>query len=269
MILHTDKPPRRRRLIAAVGAFLFVGSTAGLFWFQPWRLWTNTVVNDALPAFAASDSALPLVSGQQLVRSGAQATIPVVTAKSAATEPGSGAATERAGISAAGRPALAATSSTSRTAPSTSRSAPTTETVPVIPTAAVGRTLPTGRTAPTPAAPVATVLAGGELITHEHKTSGTVRIVRLADGRRVLTLENLSTSDGPALHVWLTDAPVIDGEDGWKVFDDGRYTDLGALKGNRGNQVYPLPADLDLSQYSSVSIWCERFSVSFGAAEVR
>lgn len=112
------------------------------------------------------------------------------------------------------------------------------------------------------------MLATGKLITHEHETSGTVQIVRLADGRRVLTLENLRTSDGPDLHVWLTDAPVIDGEDGWKVFDDGRYTDLGDLKGNIGNQVYPLPDDLELSPYSSVSIWCERFSVSFGAAEL-
>lgn len=112
------------------------------------------------------------------------------------------------------------------------------------------------------------MLQTGKLITHEHETSGTVRIVQLADGRRVLTLENLRTSDGPALHVWLTDAPVVDGEDGWKVFDDGRFADLGDLKGNIGNQVYPLPEDLELSQYSSVSIWCERFSVSFGAAEL-
>jgi hypothetical protein len=79
-------------------------------------------------------------------------------------------------------------------------------------------------------------------------------------------LENLDTSNGPALHVWLADAQVLPGKDGWGVFDDGRHVDLGDLKGNRGNANYPLPAGLDLAQYRSVTIWCERFNVSFGAA---
>ena len=64
--------------------------------------------------------------------------------------------------------------------------------------------------------------------------------------------------------MWLTDAEVTD--DGWRVFDDGRYIDLGELRGNRGNLVYELPDDLELADYQSVSVWCERFSVSFGAA---
>lgn len=110
------------------------------------------------------------------------------------------------------------------------------------------------------------VLAAGTLISHEHETSGTAQILRLPDGSRVLRVENLDTSNGPALEVWLTDAPVLPGRDGWNVFDDGRYVSLGELKGNKGSANYPLPAELDLSQYSSVSIWCERFSVSFGAA---
>ena len=113
-----------------------------------------------------------------------------------------------------------------------------------------------------------TVLARGKLISHEHETSGTVAILRLPDGSRVLRLENLDTSDGPDLRVWLTDAPVIEGTAGWTVFDDGKYTELGALKGNKGSQNYPLPADVDLETLTSVSIWCARFHVSFGAAEL-
>ena len=56
--------------------------------------------------------------------------------------------------------------------------------------------------------------------------------------------------------------------DGWRVFDDGAYVDLGSLKGNKGNQNYPIPADVDLSDLTSLSIWCDRFDVSFGAAEL-
>ncbi|GAQ65047.1 electron transfer DM13 [Streptomyces scabiei] len=87
----------------------------------------------------------------------------------------------------------------------------------------------------------------------------------------VVRLENLDTSNGPDLWVWLTDAPVKEGMDGWRVFDDGEYVSLGKLKGNRGNkgsQNYAAPEDVDLSRYSSVSIWCDRFDVSFDAAEL-
>jgi Electron transfer DM13 len=59
---------------------------------------------------------------------------------------------------------------------------------------------------------------------------------------------------------------VIEGTDGWRVFDDGAWADLGALKGNVGSQNYAIPADVDLAQLTSVSIWCDRFDVSFGAA---
>ncbi|WP_067541971.1 DM13 domain-containing protein [Nocardia crassostreae] len=118
-------------------------------------------------------------------------------------------------------------------------------------------------------APETRTLYTGAFISHEHDTSGTVAVLQLGDGTRVLRLENLATSDGPALFVWLTDAPVIPGTDGWRVFDDGAYLNLGELKGNKGNQNYEIPADADLSTLTSVSIWCDRFNVSFGAAELK
>ena len=102
----------------------------------------------------------------------------------------------------------------------------------------------------------------------QHRTTGTVRVLRAADGSLVLRLENLDTSSGPDVHVWLSDAPVKPGKDGWDLFDDGKYLDAGKLKGNKGNQNYPLPAGTDLTAYTSVSVWCDRFNVSFGAAEL-
>jgi hypothetical protein len=112
------------------------------------------------------------------------------------------------------------------------------------------------------------LLARGTFVGHEHATSGTVQVVRAPDGSRYLRLEDLDTSNGPLLQVWLTDAPVRPGKDGWYVFDDGRHVDLGPLKGNKGSQNYVLPAEVDLAQYRSVSVWCARFHVSFGAAEL-
>ena len=113
------------------------------------------------------------------------------------------------------------------------------------------------------------VLAEGKFITHEHDTTGSVNILKYSDGSRILRIENLKTSNGPKLEVWLTDAPVIEGLDGWRVFDDGKFINLGALKGNIGSQNYSIPSETNLDDYSSISIWCERFSVSFGAADLR
>ena len=94
-------------------------------------------------------------------------------------------------------------------------------------------------------------------------------VLRLPDGSRVLRLEDLRTSNGPALRVWLADAPVVAGMAGWRVFDDGRHVDLGDLKGNIGSSNYPIPPHVDLAALPSVSIWCARFHVSFAAAELR
>jgi hypothetical protein len=127
-------------------------------------------------------------------------------------------------------------------------------------------TAPTSSSPPVAAAPQNVLMAAGSLISHEHESSGNVRLVRLADGRVQLTLEDLVTSDGPDLRVWLTNQPVIDGRAGWFVFDDDRYVELGPLKANRGNHVYDVPAGTDLTGLTSVTIWCVRFSVSFGAA---
>ncbi len=127
-----------------------------------------------------------------------------------------------------------------------------------------GPSTPSG-SAPGTQAPSGPVdLLRGRFVSHEHGTSGRVRVVGQPDGSRLLAIEDLDTSDGPDLHVWLTDAEVS--ADGWHVFDDGRYVDLGELRGNKGNLVYELPPRVDLADYQSVSIWCERFSVSFGAA---
>ena len=142
--------------------------------------------------------------------------------------------------------------------PTTPTSAPTTPTTPTTP--------PT--TTPTPPTAEPTILAEGTFISHEHETTGTVRILEVADGQRVLRIEGLDTSNGPDLKVWLTDAPVLEGQAGWYVFDDGAYVDLGVLKGNLGNSNYSIPADVDLADLTSLSIWCDRFSVSFGAAQL-
>ncbi|GAA3161092.1 DM13 domain-containing protein [Planomonospora alba] len=109
-------------------------------------------------------------------------------------------------------------------------------------------------------------LATGTFVSHEHDTRGTAKVLELADGSRVLRIEDLDTSDGPDLRVWLSDQPVKEGREGWFNLDDGEHLELGGLKGNKGNANYAIPAGADLDALRTVTIWCKRFSVSFGAA---
>lgn len=107
------------------------------------------------------------------------------------------------------------------------------------------------------------VLAEGRFVTQEHQTVGAARVIQLADGARFVRLEDFSTSDGPDLHVWITDQAA--GGD-WGKYDDGRYVTLGELKATDGDQNYAIPPGTDLSGLTSVVIWCDRFNVAFGSA---
>jgi hypothetical protein len=113
-----------------------------------------------------------------------------------------------------------------------------------------------------PAEPVD--LATGEFVSLDHGTSGTVRVLELADGRQFVRFEDFETSNGPAVYVYLSTNPA-GGPEG--AFDD-EYLDLGSLRGNVGDQNYELPADVDLSRYASVVVWCDRFDSAFGAADL-
>jgi hypothetical protein len=96
----------------------------------------------------------------------------------------------------------------------------------------------------------------------DHTTRGTVVFLADAAQQRFLRFEDLDTSNGPDLKVYLSTNPV-DGPEG--EFDDD-FVNLGRLQGNVGNQNYAIPADVDLSRFRSVVIWCDRFNSAFGAA---
>ena len=96
-----------------------------------------------------------------------------------------------------------------------------------------------------------------------HRGSGTATIYRTPDGSEVLRLEDLNVTNGPALHVVLSTHP--DPERSEQVKQEG-YVDLGDLKGNRGNQNYPIPTGVDTSIHKSVVIYYYPFAVVFSVA---
>ena len=93
-----------------------------------------------------------------------------------------------------------------------------------------------------------------------HQGSGTATIFQQG-GQSILRLEDFEVTNGPDLHVLLVENPDATGSG-----DLGEYIDLGELKGNVGNQNYEIPADIDLSQYGGVMIYCMPFHVVFSTA---
>jgi hypothetical protein len=137
---------------------------------------------------------------------------------------------------------------------------PVTTTSATTATAGSSAAAPVTTTSAAPTGPVA--LATGPFRSLDYTTSGSATLVRTPDGKLAVQFEGLDTTDGPDLHVYLSDKAADSPE---AAFDSG-FTNLGKLKANRGNQVYEVPADIDLTTVRSVVIWCVRFSEGFGVA---
>ncbi|SDW37272.1 Electron transfer DM13 [Arthrobacter sp. yr096] len=173
-------------LAAIAGAAVVCAVLAGAALFQPWRIFTSSSINEALPAVGASVSGTP------------------------------------------------------HSVPSSS--------------AANG---------PRPVSQEPVVVSSGTFESQEHATSGTALVLELPDGGHLLRLENLASSDGPDVKVWLSS---LEAGGDWFKYRSGRYVDLGAVKATHGNHNYVIPAGTDLSGLTSVVLWCDRFSVAFGSA---
>ena len=126
-----------------------------------------------------------------------------------------------------------------------------------------------------PAKPAATAASAGPVALSSgnftrvdaiHSAEGTATIYRLEDGKLVLRLENFKSTNGPDLFVGLSGHPMPRSKS--EVYDQG-YVQIAPLKGNQGNQNYELPADIDLSAFKSVVIYCRAFNVVFSTAELK
>ena len=99
-----------------------------------------------------------------------------------------------------------------------------------------------------------------------HKGEGTATIYRLPDGSHVLRVESLRVSNGPDLRVILTTHPNPEGRD--DVHQTG-YVELGKLKGNIGDQNYPVPPEVAPTSFNAVVIYCKPFHVIFSVAPLQ
>ena len=236
--------PGRRWLLPAGGAALVVVA-ALLAAFQPWRLFVDKTVNEAVPVAASAPTTAGTASTTAGTAAAAVAAAPTTSPVSTSVLPTTAVA-----------PAAAAAPTTVTTVATTVAPAPAVtdpSAAAAVTDAATTAAPAVTSVAPPPAAePTPTEFTG-----KAHATSGTVRLIPQPDGTTVLRLENLNTSNGPDVKVVLSPDP-----DGYA---SGAVT-LASLKGNKGSQNYVIPADVDLGSIRSVVLWCKRFNVDFAVA---
>ncbi|MBO6718791.1 MAG: DM13 domain-containing protein [Rhizobiaceae bacterium] len=77
--------------------------------------------------------------------------------------------------------------------------------------------------------------------------------------------EDFKVGPGPDYHVYLVPKANVrsSGDLGTAM-----YIDLGRLKAFEGSQNYTIPAGVDLADYPTVLIWCQKFSVLISPADL-
>jgi hypothetical protein len=92
----------------------------------------------------------------------------------------------------------------------------------------------------------------------DHITTGNVTIVKNDDGTATVTFDSAFSLDGAP------DPRVGFGKDGEYV----NLSDLGALQNLNGEQSYIVPASLNIDDFNELYIWCLKFGVPLGVAQL-
>lgn len=92
----------------------------------------------------------------------------------------------------------------------------------------------------------------------DHITTGGVTITKNADGTATVTFDSSFSLDGAP------DPRIGFGKDGTFI----NASDLGKLKSLNGAQSYTVPADLNIDDYNELYVWCLKFAVPLGVAQL-
>lgn len=108
-----------------------------------------------------------------------------------------------------------------------------------------------------------TVAFSGTFVAAEAPTTGTAQIVETG-GQRYLVLDSaFSTTDqAPDLQVLLETSDVPPAS----YSNFGTFVNLGGLQNVKGEQRYPIPNAINVSQFKSVAIWCRMANATMGYA---
>lgn len=113
----------------------------------------------------------------------------------------------------------------------------------------------------------AKALMSGTFVAAEAPTTGTAQIVE-ENGQKYLEINSaFSTTDrAPDLQILLD--TVEQPPASYETSESGRYLNLGGLQSINGEQRYPIPEFVDVSQFKSVVVWCRMANATIGYASL-
>ncbi|MGF1460759.1 MAG: DM13 domain-containing protein [Leptolyngbyaceae cyanobacterium] len=126
-------------------------------------------------------------------------------------------------------------------------------------------------TPPEPESAVTTVARTGTFASAEHETTGRAELVS-TNGQQTLKFDGaFATSDGPDLVVVLHRSANVIGESTPPAYplNEADYVVIAPLMAISGAQEYVVPAEIDLTEFESVAVWCQAFNATFGAATLQ
>ncbi len=108
-------------------------------------------------------------------------------------------------------------------------------------------------------------LGQGDFVKKRYSIDGSWSMVSDCTGTSLAFDESFRTKGGPDLKVYLSTLSLSELESGEVESTSHK---LGVLKSNRGGQSYIIPPDVNLSEYKSIVIHCEAYSVLWGGFDL-
>ena len=108
-------------------------------------------------------------------------------------------------------------------------------------------------------------LPSGNFIKKKKKPKGGWEVVQRDGNTYIKFADDFSASKGPDLKVFLS--PLSVAEATGKTAAEGALN-IGELQKTKGAQEYLVPADVNIADYSSVLVHCEKFSVLWGGGDL-
>ena len=108
-------------------------------------------------------------------------------------------------------------------------------------------------------------LPSGDFIKKKKKLKGAWEVVQRGDKTFIVFGEDFRAANGPDLKIFLS--PQTVSEVTGKTAVNGAIN-IGELKSTKGAQEYEVPAGVDVSNFNSVLVHCEAYSVLWGGGDL-
>lgn len=112
---------------------------------------------------------------------------------------------------------------------------------------------------------IAAELPSGTFIKKKKKLKGAWEVVQRGDKTFIVFADDFRAAKGPDLKIFLSPKSVSDVNGDTAV---NGSLNIGELKATKGAQEYEVPAGVNLSDYSSVLVHCEAYSVLWGGGDL-